>query len=124
MEVSSVIRIADLACRRIASSRYDKTVSENEALRKRVAELEHENRNLRNGVPYKKTILCGDLLDKRICECDLSVRTINCLKGLGINTIGDLINFKLGDIARYRNVGKKTISEIKDFSMTNGLGLE
>lgn len=124
METSSVIRIADLACRRIACARYDKKVKENESLRKRIAELELENRNLRNGVLCVKDLPDAELMKTRICECDLSVRTINCLTSMGINTVGDLTAVRLDEIARYRNVGRKTISEIKDFSMANGLGLK
>lgn len=124
METSSVIRIADHACRRIAYAKYDKKVKENEALKRRIAELELENRNLRNGVPYDKNLVDVALMQMRICECDLSVRTINCLRGMGIDTIGDLKTVRLSEIAKFRNVGRKTIAELEDFSRANGLDLK
>ena len=124
IDVPSVIRIADIACRIIGQASYGKKVKENKNLKCRIAELELENRNLRNGVSYDKNMVDVALMQMRICECDLSVRTINCLRGMGIDTIGDLKTVRLSEIAKFRNVGRKTIAELEDFGRANGLDLK
>lgn len=45
-------------------------------------------------------------------ELDLSVRSFNCLKRAGINTVDDLINKSPEEMMRVRNLGKKSLEEV------------
>lgn len=52
------------------------------------------------------------LLEMTIEELDLSVRSFNCLKRAGINTVGDLINKSEEDMMKVRNLGRKSLEEV------------
>lgn len=52
------------------------------------------------------------ILSMTIEELDLSVRSFNCLKRAGINTVDDLINRSHDDMMRVRNLGKKSLEEV------------
>ena len=52
------------------------------------------------------------ILNKAIDELDFSVRSFNCLKRAGINTVGDLINKTPDEMMRVRNLGKKSLEEV------------
>ena len=51
-------------------------------------------------------------LEMTIEELDLSVRSFNCLKRAGINTVGDLINKSEDDMMKVRNLGRKSLEEV------------
>jgi DNA-directed RNA polymerase subunit alpha len=51
-------------------------------------------------------------LDLTIDELDLSVRSFNCLKRAGINTVEDLINKSEMDMMKVRNLGRKSLEEV------------
>ncbi|MGN0557827.1 MAG: DNA-directed RNA polymerase subunit alpha [Acutalibacteraceae bacterium] len=54
----------------------------------------------------------GKLLEMTIEELDLSVRSFNCLKRAGINTVEDLINKSEEDMMKVRNLGRKSLEEV------------
>ena len=54
----------------------------------------------------------NDLMNMNIDELELSVRSYNCLKRAGINTVGDLCSKNLEDLSKVRNMGRKSIDEI------------
>ncbi len=54
------------------------------------------------------------LLKKRLVDLDLSVRALNCLKGAGVNTLGDLVQYQKEDLLKFRNFGKKSLAEIEE----------
>ena len=54
------------------------------------------------------------ILETTIEELELSVRSSNCLKRAGINTVGELTNKTEDDLMKVRNLGKKSLQEIKD----------
>lgn len=54
----------------------------------------------------------GKTLEMTIEELDLSVRSFNCLKRAGINTVEDLINKSEEDMMRVRNLGRKSLEEV------------
>ena len=62
-----------------------------------------------------------ELLGKDIDEMELSIRSYNCLKRAGINTIGDLCSKSFEDMMRVRNLGRKSLEEVID--RLNYLGL-
>ncbi len=64
-----------------------------------------------------------ELLNTPVEELELTVRSSNCLKNAGIRTIGDLARKTEDEIAKTRNFGKKSLSEIKDKLREWGLTL-
>lgn len=64
------------------------------------------------------------VLDTPIEELDLSVRSYNCLKRQGVNTIGQLIECTEQDLLNIRNFGAKSIEEVKDKLQAMGLSLK
>ncbi|PRX26231.1 DNA-directed RNA polymerase subunit alpha [Orenia metallireducens] len=63
------------------------------------------------------------LMETTIEELDLSVRSSNCLKRAGINTVEELANTSEEDLMKVRNLGKKSLLEIKAKIAELGLGL-
>ncbi len=64
------------------------------------------------------------MLETPIEELDLSVRSYNCLKRQGVNTIGQLTECSEQDLLNIRNFGAKSIEEVKDKLQSMGLGLK
>lgn len=62
------------------------------------------------------------LLDKSIEELELSVRSFNCLEAASIKTIRDLVQKSESEMLKYRNFGRKSLSEIKAILKEMGLG--
>ena len=65
----------------------------------------------------------GRVLDMPIEELDLSVRAYNCLRRHGVDTVQDLASLKEEDVIKVKNLGKKSMKEIKDKLLELGLGL-
>ena len=63
------------------------------------------------------------ILEMTIEELDLSVRSFNCLKRAGINTVDDLINKSEEEMMKVRNLGKKSFDEVKEKLKTLGFNL-
>ncbi|MBI1783684.1 DNA-directed RNA polymerase subunit alpha [Candidatus Sumerlaeota bacterium] len=61
-------------------------------------------------------------LDKSIEELELSVRSYNCLEAAGIKTIRDLVQKSESEMLKYRNFGRKSLTEIKNILKEMGLG--
>ena len=64
----------------------------------------------------------GHVLEMTIEELDLSVRSFNCLKRAGIDTVEDLINRTEEDMIKVRNLGKKSLEEV--IQKLHSLGLD
>ena len=64
------------------------------------------------------------ILEKTIEEIDLSVRSYNCLKRAGIHTIEDLTKRTEDDMLKVRNLGKKSLDEVKAKLVSFGLSLK
>ena len=62
-------------------------------------------------------------LEMTVEELDLSVRSLNCLKRASIDTVEDLINRTEDDMIKFKNLGKKSLDEIKDKLESLGLSL-
>jgi len=65
----------------------------------------------------------SDQLNRSVEELELSVRSYNCLKNAGIQTIGELVQKSESEMLRTKNFGRKSLNEIKEILMTMGLGL-
>ena len=63
----------------------------------------------------------NDKLDMPIEELDLTVRSYNCLKRRRVNTVGELVEYTLEDLMRFRNMGRKSIREVVE--KVHNLGL-
>ncbi len=64
-----------------------------------------------------------ELINKPITELELSVRSANCLEAASIKTIGDLIQKTEPQMLKYKNFGKKSLSEIQNILLGMGLHL-
>ena len=62
-------------------------------------------------------------LEMTIEELDLSVRSYNCLKRAGINTVQELTDKSEADMMRVRNLGRKSLEEVKNKLAELGLSL-
>ena len=60
----------------------------------------------------RMTTVKEKVLEMTIEELDLSVRSFNCLKRAGINTVEDLINKSEEDMMKVRNLGRKSLDEV------------
>ena len=63
------------------------------------------------------------LLNMSVNEVELSVRAANCLNNANISTVGELVSKTEADMLKYRNFGKKSLTEIKAKLVTMGLSL-
>lgn len=61
------------------------------------------------------------LLKSRLSDMDLSVRALNCLKAADIDTLGDLVSYNKNDLLKFRNFGKKSLTELEEFVDLKGL---
>jgi DNA-directed RNA polymerase subunit alpha len=61
------------------------------------------------------------LLKTKLVDMDLSVRALNCLKAADIETLGDLVSFNKNDLLKFRNFGKKSLTELEDLVESKNL---
>ncbi len=61
------------------------------------------------------------LLKTKLVDMDLSVRALNCLKAAEVATLGQLVQFNKNDLLKFRNFGKKSLTEIEDMIKTKSL---
>ncbi len=67
------------------------------------------------------TLHMRQLLKTELTEFGLSVRALNCLKTAEVYTLGELVSFKKSDMLKFRNFGKKSLSELEDLIEDKGL---
>jgi DNA-directed RNA polymerase subunit alpha len=61
------------------------------------------------------------MLKTKLVDMDLSVRALNCLKAADVDTLGDLVVYNKTDLLKFRNFGKKSLTELDD--LLDGLNL-
>ncbi len=61
------------------------------------------------------------LLKTSLAELDLSVRAFNCLKSADVKTLGDLVRLEISDMMKFRNFGKKSLTELEQLVSEKGL---
>jgi DNA-directed RNA polymerase subunit alpha len=66
------------------------------------------------------------LLKTKLIDLDLSVRALNCLKAAEVETLGDLVKFNKNDLLKFRNFGKKSLTELDELleSMSLSFGMD
>lgn len=70
---------------------------------------EEENKEIDEEVLHMRQLLKTKLTDMK-----LSVRALNCLKAAEVSTLGDLVQFNKSDLLKFRNFGKKSLTELDD----------
>ena len=106
---------------------------ENESLKSRIAILELNAKNLAS-LSIERTVdgVPDNILTKKLVDCNLSVRALNCLRDYKeyvdgklverpIKTVGDLTRIHKTDLLKMRNCGKKTLREVDDLLAELGL---
>ena len=61
------------------------------------------------------------LLKTKLIDMDLSFRALNCLKAAEVDTLGDLVSFNKNDLMKFRNFGKKSLTELEELVIVKGL---
>ena len=61
------------------------------------------------------------LLKTKLIDLDLSVRALNCLKAADVDTLGDLCTYNKNDLLKFRNFGKKSLTELEDLLQSMNL---
>ena len=61
------------------------------------------------------------LLKTKLVDMDLSVRALNCLKAAEVDTLGDLVSYNKNDLMKFRNFGKKSLTELEELVVLKGL---
>ena len=74
-----------------------------------------ENTESENNQEFDEEILhMRQLLKTRLVDMNLSVRALNCLKAADVETLGDLVQYNKTDLLKFRNFGKKSLTELDD----------
>ena len=61
------------------------------------------------------------LLKTKLIDLDLSVRALNCLKAAEVESLGDLVSYNKNDLMKFRNFGKKSLTELEELVVLKGL---
>ena len=69
----------------------------------------------------ENTLHMRQLLKTKLVDMDLSVRALNCLKAADVETLGELVAFNKNDLLKFRNFGKKSLTELEDLVSSKGL---
>ncbi len=69
----------------------------------------------------EESLKMRQLLQSKLTEMDLSVRALNCLKAAEVDTLGDLVTFNKSDLMKFRNFGKKSLTELDELVAVKGL---
>ena len=74
-----------------------------------------ENAEMEGNDEFDEEVLrMRQLLKTKLVDMDLSVRALNCLKAADVDTLGDLVQFNKTDLLKFRNFGKKSLTELDD----------
>ena len=77
--------------------------------------------------PEEENVVDEELLHMRkllktpLSDLDLSVRAYNCLKSADVRTLGDLVRLEISDMMKFRNFGKKSLTELEQLVAEKGL---
>ena len=74
-----------------------------------------ENVDLDGNEEFDEEVLhMRQLLKTKLADMNLSVRALNCLKAADVETLGDLVQYNKTDLLKFRNFGKKSLTELDD----------
>lgn len=78
--------------------------------------------NSSNNNAYDEEMLrLRQLLMSKLVDMELSVRALNCLKAAEVETLGELVAFSKSDLMKFRNFGRKSLTELEQLVMSKGL---
>ncbi len=69
----------------------------------------------------ENTLHTRQLLKTKLVDLDLSVRALNCLKAADVETLGELVAYNKNDLLKFRNFGKKSLTELEELVSSKGL---
>jgi DNA-directed RNA polymerase subunit alpha len=69
----------------------------------------------------ENTLHMRKILKTSLADLDLSVRAYNCLKAAEIRTLGELVSYNIEDLLKFRNFGKKSLTELEEFVREKGM---
>ena len=69
----------------------------------------------------ENTLHVRQLLKSKLVDLDLSVRALNCLKAADVETLGELVAYNRNDLLKFRNFGKKSLTELDQLVEVKGL---
>jgi len=69
----------------------------------------------------ENTLHVRQLLKTKLIDLDLSVRALNCLKAAEVDTLGELVSFNKNDLLKFRNFGKKSLTELEELVKVKNL---
>jgi DNA-directed RNA polymerase subunit alpha len=82
--------------------------------------LEKEEKNVTEEFD-ENSLHVRQLLKTKLVDLDLSVRALNCLKAADVETLGDLVAFNKNDLLKFRNFGKKSLTELEELVKAKSL---
>ena len=80
------------------------------------SQAKEETKEVDEEILHMRKVLKTELVD-----LDLSVRALNCLKAADIRTLAELISYDVADMLKFRNFGKKSLTEIQELVKSKGL---
>ena len=81
-----------------------------------------ESVDVENNEEFDEEVLhMRQLLKTKLADMDLSVRALNCLKAADVETLGELVHYNKNDLLKFRNFGKKSLTELDE--LLDGLHL-
>ena len=83
-------------------------------------EIEDHSKPVNNTI-NEEHLKMRQLLNQRLVDMDLSVRALNCLKAAEVDTLGELVKFHRSDLLKFRNFGKKSLTELDELLEKHGL---
>jgi DNA-directed RNA polymerase, alpha subunit, bacterial and chloroplast-type len=69
----------------------------------------------------ENTLHVRQILKTKLTDMDLSVRALNCLKSAEVETLGELVAYNKADLLKFRNFGRKSLSELENLVKSKGL---
>ena len=69
----------------------------------------------------ENTLHVRQLLKTKLIDMDLSVRALNCLKAADVETLGELVAFNKNDLLKFRNFGRKSLTELEELVKNKNL---
>ena len=84
--------------------------------------ITHEADEIAQAETYdEESLHMRQLLKTKLIDMDLSVRALNCLKAAEVDTLGDLVSYNKNDLMKFRNFGKKSLTELEELVVLKGL---
>ncbi|MBP3587046.1 MAG: DNA-directed RNA polymerase subunit alpha [Paludibacteraceae bacterium] len=80
-----------------------------------------EETQANNSALDEEMLRMRQLLNQKLQDMDLSVRALNCLNAAEVDTLGELVKYHRQDLLKFRNFGKKSLTELDELLERNGL---